>query len=53
MPKNMNADDVAKQVTEALQPGLAFKVSPKPAPLPIKTPLPAPLARALGIDQTK
>jgi hypothetical protein len=52
MPKSINADQVAKRVTAALQPVVTFRVSPQPAPLPVKTPLPAPLAKALGISQS-
>jgi hypothetical protein len=53
MVKKLTADSAAKQVTQALQPVVEFKITsgeandPRQAP-PVKKPLPAPLAKALG-----
>lgn len=54
MTKKLNADTAARQVTEALQPAIDFRVTtvhdPRQDP-PVKKPLPADLARALGQTQ--
>lgn len=50
MVKKLDAESAAKQVTEALQPVVDFRVSPPQAPLPEnKPPASAEVRRALGI----
>jgi hypothetical protein len=51
MVKKLNAESAAKQIAQALQPAVEFRVTtahdPRSDP-PAKKPLPAPLAKALG-----